>query len=385
MVTGSIWSDVDRDGWVDLLLTREWGPVTLLKNHEGQLVDATQEAGLAGQSGWWNSISGGDLDHDGDMDFVAMNVGLNTKYHGDDQHPVVLFANDFDGNGTLDLVEAEYEGDICYPIRGRSCSSNAMPFLKEKFPTFHEFALADVGDIYTDESLDASSRFSANQLQSMLLINDGAGRFEMRALPRIAQISPGFGTVLQDFDGDGHLDLCIAQNFMNPQPETGQMDGGMGMLLRGDGQGNFRFLLPAESGIQVEGQGMALTVSDVNGDAAPDLFMSVNDAPARLWVNQSSGPRQRLAITLKSGSGNPSAIGSYVVLRNGSEVQACEVTAGSGYLSQSSPTIFVTRQTEDALAEVHIRWPDGSQETRTLPEGGPHLVIEQRSAVGTTR
>ncbi|MCP4778626.1 MAG: VCBS repeat-containing protein, partial [Planctomycetaceae bacterium] len=218
LVTSSIWSDIDEDGWTDLLVTLEWGPVKVLKNQKGIFVDATEASGLANESGWWNSITGGDLDNDGDIDFVAMNFGLNTKYHGSKQHPAALYAGDFDNNGSLDLVEAEYEGDICYPLRGRSCSAQAMPFLKEKFPTFHEFASADVIQIYSHNSLDTSSKFVANELRSVLLMNAGNGKFEVRPLPRLVQISPGFGTVLQDFNADGNLDLCIAQNFMQPQP-----------------------------------------------------------------------------------------------------------------------------------------------------------------------
>ncbi|MDG2014394.1 MAG: FG-GAP-like repeat-containing protein, partial [Pirellulaceae bacterium] len=338
LVTGSVWSDVDQDGWIDLLVTLEWGPVKLLKNQNGTLVDATEASGLAAQSGWWNSISSGDIDNDGDLDFAAMNFGLNTKYHADDKHPVTLFAGDFDKNGTLDLVEAEYEGDICYPIRGRSCSSHAMPFLKEKFPTYHEFALADVGQIYSEDSLDDSLRYTANQLQSVLLVNDGSGKFELRALPRMVQISPGFGTALRDFNGDGNLDLCIAQNFMNPQPETGQMDGGLSTLLLGDGTGNFQPLSPQASGISVPGQGMALTVSDFNDDAIPDLLMSVNDGPSRAWINQApTDGKQPMAVTLDAGPGNHDGVGSRLKVITVQGTQVHEVTAGSGYLSQSSP------------------------------------------------
>lgn len=385
LVTGSTWSDVDQDGWVDLLVSLEWGPIRLLKNNQGKLEDHTEAAGLATQVGWWNSVSGGDIDNDGDMDFVAMNVGLNTKYHGDDKHPVVLFAADFDENGRLDLVEAEYEGDVCYPIRGRSCSSHAMPFLKEKFPTYHEFALADVGEIYSDESLEQSTKFSANQLRSMVLINDGKGHFRMTPFAKLVQISPGFGTALQDFDGDGNLDLCIAQNFMQPQPETGQMDGSMGMMLKGDGQGGFTVMLPGQSGILAEGQGMALTVTDLNRDSAPDLMMSLNDDASKIWLNQSKTNRKRFTVTLDAGSGNRNGVGSYLLARTRSgKVQAHEIAAGSGYLSQSSPEIFLASDTNDPVLEVQVRWPDGTSQTTPINEIS-NLKIEKQAAVSAGR
>ena len=266
LVTSAVWSDADGDGWLDLLVALEWGPVRFLQNQNGKLVDRTDAAGLSDALGWWNSITPGDVDHDGDMDFVVMNTGLNTKYHADDKHPVTLFAKDFDSNGRIDLVESEWEDDKCFPIRGKSCSTHAMPMISEKFPTYHEFALAELGDIY-GEDLDAAKKFTATRLDSVVLVNDGKGSFEINPLPRLAQISPGFGTAITDFDGDGMNDLLIGQNFMHPQPETGQMDGGLGLLLKGDGAGTFESVGPIESGVSIPGQAMAVSVTDINADA----------------------------------------------------------------------------------------------------------------------
>ena len=383
LVTSSIWSDIDEDGWTDLLVTLEWGPVKVLKNQKGIFVDATEASGLANESGWWNSITGGDLDNDGDIDFVAMNFGLNTKYHGSKQHPAALYAGDFDNNGSLDLVEAEYEGDICYPLRGRSCSAQAMPFLKEKFPTFHDFASADVIQIYSNNSLDTSSKFVANELRSVLLMNVGNGKFEVRPLPRLVQISPGFGTVLQDFNADGNLDLCIAQNFMQPQPETGQMDGGLGILLLGDGDGQFRCLNPKESGISVPGQGMALTVCDWNGDAAPDLLMSVNDDESQAWMNQSSpvSTAHRFALLLESETGNQRAIGSRVTVIRKNDRQVHEITAGSGYLSQSTTQLFLVSDSTNPIISIDIRWPDGNEQVFPLPDKLETILVVKKKKI----
>ena len=81
MVTGALWSDANGDGWLDLLVTVEWGPVKFFVNEKGRLREATAEAALAERAGWWNSLAGGDVDRDGDIDYVVTNVGLNTKYH----------------------------------------------------------------------------------------------------------------------------------------------------------------------------------------------------------------------------------------------------------------------------------------------------------------
>src|SRR5262249_22827903 len=148
MVTSALWSDVDGDGDSDLLITHEWGPVMLFRNDNGRLVDATKEAGLAERLGWWNGISGCDVDHDRDIDYVVTNVGLNTKYHASADRPVVMYYGDFEGYGAPQIVEAETVDNKEWPIRGRSCSTDAMPTLADRFKTFHAFAMADLQDIY---------------------------------------------------------------------------------------------------------------------------------------------------------------------------------------------------------------------------------------------
>lgn len=382
LVTGNAWTDIDGDGWFDLVVSLEWGPVRCFRNDQGQFIDITDQSGLNPYRGWWNSVVSGDLDNDGDMDLVAMNAGLNTKYHCSPEKPAIVYVGDFDENGTLDIVETEWEGETCFPIRGKSCSSRAMPFLNEKFSTYHEFALADVAEIYTKETLDNSTQFSVSHLESMIFLNDGKGRFEAKPLPRIAQISPGFGVVIEDFNGDGNQDICVAQNFMNPQPETGQMDGGMGLLLAGNGLGDFQPLGPLESGICVSGQGMALTVADIDNDRAPDLVMAVNAEPLRSWTNSSIAGIRRTTIDLVGGPGNPTAVGSRVVVSLASGKQrTMEVKSGSGYLSQSVATLFVSESESDPVASVSVTWPDGTTQIESIAVDQFKIVIRQHQAV----
>jgi hypothetical protein len=147
-VTSAIWSDVNGDGWIDLLVTTEWGPVKVYVNHEGILKDETAAANLADYSGWYNAIAAGDVDHDGDIDYVVTNLGLNTKYVATPEKPHLMFYGDLDGSGKPHLVEAAFEHDVLYPVRGKSCASNAMPSLRSKFTTFTDYAIAPLDDIY---------------------------------------------------------------------------------------------------------------------------------------------------------------------------------------------------------------------------------------------
>jgi len=90
LVTSAVWSDVDNDGWIDLLVAQEWGPVKYFRNDKGKLVDQTATAGFSEVLGWWNGITALDVDNDGDMDYAVTNFGLNTKYHGGTSYAAVL-------------------------------------------------------------------------------------------------------------------------------------------------------------------------------------------------------------------------------------------------------------------------------------------------------
>ena len=237
LVTSAIWSDVDGDRWLDLLVAQEWGPVDVFLNRDGQL-SRTPSTGIEQLHGWWGGIAGGDVDGDGDIDFVLANQGLNTKYHADAEHPARLYSGDFDGSGNLRLVEAKYESGILLPERGKSCSTGAIPILAERFSTYEAFATAGLEEIYTPQSLDSAESLSANMLESGTLLNDGNGRFTFQPLPALAQIAPIDGVALSDFDSDGSIDLVIAHNDFSPQRETGRMDGGVSLFLRGQGMGH---------------------------------------------------------------------------------------------------------------------------------------------------
>lgn len=293
MTTAASSADLNGDGWQDLLVAQEWGPVCLFLNHGGRLADATNESGLACLSGWWHGLATGDVDKDGDIDFIATNFGLNTKYpHVSADHPQRLFASDFAGAGRIDIVEAHHEGEALVPVRGRSCSSHAMPFLKEKFTSYAAFARASLPEIYTPEKLNTSIQLQANTLATMLFLNDGKAGFTAAALPLLAQLAPASGVVLHDFDGDGHLDAVIPQGFYLAQRETGRLNAGLCQFLKGDGRGHFEAVWPAASGLHVRADVRGLALLDVNGDRSQDLVFAINDAAPRIVLSRPSAARQ---------------------------------------------------------------------------------------------
>lgn len=370
LVTSALWSDVDADGWIDLVVTHDWGPVKIYRNHGGILKDETAQRGIGEETGWWNGISGGDIDNDGDIDFVVTNYGLNTHYHASPTTPELIFYGDFDRTGKPHILEASFEEEALYPHRGLSCTSQAMPMILDKMRTFTNFAKASLPQIIPEDRLSRSLKFRADTLESSVLINDGEGRFEAVALPRIAQISPGYGVSLCDVDLDGIVDCYIVQNFFNPQVETGPFDSGLSLLLRGTGDPEtpFETVSPGESGLIVPGDAKSLATVDLNRDGKEDFVVGVNNADPRIFLNsiplRGTHP---LRIELAGTKGNPQALGARVVVNApGMAPQTAEVRGGGGYLSQSSSElIFAVPDGKDGRKEkgevsIEVRWPDGA-------------------------
>ncbi|MBL63626.1 MAG: RNA-binding protein [Opitutae bacterium] len=363
MVTGAIWSDCNGDGWLDLMVTHEWGPVAMWKNNKGKLTNASEQAGTSDRLGWWTGIEAADLDGDGDMDYVVGNMGLNTKYHASKEKPYLLYFGDLDGSGTPRIVEACHEGGVLFPVRGKSCSTRAMPSLGKKFTSFHAFASATLPQIYAPQNLQAAQRLVINELSSGILLNDGKGRLTFRPLPRLAQVSAVFGLAFHDWDADGHTDLAVAHNFYSPQPETGNFDGGLGMMLKGLGNGNFKPMSADQSGFLLPGDAKALALTDLDGDARPDLVATVNSDSPRTFLNQTSKAKG-LAIRLQGSPGNMRGIGSRVTLHlKSGRTLVGEVHSGSSYLTGSSTAIFFSIPEEDEAGSLTIRSPIG-QTTR---------------------
>ena len=376
IVTGAIWSDADGDGWVDLLVSTEWGPIQLLRNDKGKLVDATEESGLSPFLGWWTGINGADIDHDGDIDFLATNFGLNTKYKASSKTPEVLFYGDFENSGRKRIVEAGFEGGVCYPHRGFSCSRNAMPFVGSKLKTFHNFASAALPEIYPRNSLGKSLRMEANTLESGIFRNDGKGNFTFEALPRLAQASPSFGSSFLDATGDGHLDIFLAQNFFGPQIETRPMVGGLGLILEGDGTGNFKAVSPAASGIVIPEDAKSVISSDLNGDGRLDLMVGINDGPVRSFI-RTGGPVP-YQVVLEGPAGNRSGIGARVSIQlSDQSIRTGEIRAGAGYLSQTPALFSFTTPEGISPTTSKVQWPDGTVTQSPFPKGKRELRIRR--------
>ena len=228
MVTSALWTDFDGDGQLDLIIVGEWMPISFYKNEGGKFINKTEEYGFGNSRGWWNKIVSADFDKDGDQDYVIGNLGLNYKYKASEREPFSIYCYDFDESGNLDIVLGYYNSGVCYPLRGRECSSGQMPFIKEKFKNYDKFGSATLEDVY-GSNLDEALHYEATNFSSSYMENKGNGEFVLHSLPVEAQFSYIFGMLAEDFDDDGNQDVLLAGNFYVPEVETGRADASIGL------------------------------------------------------------------------------------------------------------------------------------------------------------
>ena len=283
LVTDCAFLDHDGDGDQDLVIVGEWMPLTFYTNEGGRLVNTTDRTGLSDTEGWWFSLAHADLDGDGDEDLFCGNIGWNSKFHGTPDHPIHLYWNDFDGNGRGDIVLAkDHKGDLV-PVRGRECSSQQCPMILDRFSSYDAFANADLGEIYGSEKLGEALHLQARHMTSCVLWNEGDGRFRLQDLPMEAQRAPVMGTAIADWDRDGHLDLVIAGNMWGAEVETVRYDGGVGLLLRGDGSGSFEPVPLTRSGIFAWENAKDVALLPLGRSGAPAVVVGNNNAGLQVF------------------------------------------------------------------------------------------------------
>jgi hypothetical protein len=383
LVSGSAFSDLDGDGFPELLLACEWGPIRIYRNRRGQFeswdpglrVRGKEKAfdRLSSLTGWWNSVTTGDFDGDGRLDIVAGNWGRNSKYQHYLDHPLTLHFGDLRGDGGCEVVEAHYESRIgkYVPWRYWDTLSTAMPTLQERLPTAAAFSRAGLDEVLGTLQTRLK-KWTVVTLDSMIFFNRG-DHFEATPLPREAQLSPAFGLCVGDFDGDGSEDLFVAQNFFGVDPETSRYDAGRGLLLHGNGQGQLSSLPANVSGLDVGGEQRGAAVADFDGDGRLDLLVTQNGAPTRLFRNERA--TSGLRVRLNAAPGNRDGVGCVVrFVMDGKSGPAREVRAGAGYWSQDSPIQVLSMPAgQKTLA---VRWPGGRTSAHEIPDGAAEVIID---------
>ena len=265
MITDAVWIDFDGDGHLDLVTAGEWMPIEFYRNDGKRLRNVTQSTGLPPSRGWWYSLAAGDFDNDGRVDLVAGNLGLNYTYATSKQSRFGVYAGDFTGNRTTDVVLTQEVNGTEYPLAGMVPLGREIYPLALRFPTYGAFAEASIPQAFSSAQLQKALHYQADMFASVYLHNDGGGRFSSSTLPNLAQVSPIKAIVAQDVDGDGRLDLLVAGNLYDSEPNTPRADAGNGLWLRGDGRGHFAPVPLGESGflapLNVSGLALVKTIA----------------------------------------------------------------------------------------------------------------------------
>lgn len=383
LVSASVFSDLNSDGSPDLILALEWGPVMVFLNDNGKLTNATEQLKLSEYLGWWNGVTTGDIDGDGRLDIIATNWGLNSKYHYSKEHPLLVYFNDFDSDGVFDIIEAHYDHRMhaLVPERGLSCSSRAMPFIRETINTYEKYGGSTLLDIYGDR-LKTAPMLEVNDLTHKIFFNRGS-HFEAVALPTEAQLTPGFGVLVADYDGDGAEDIFMTQNFFASQIETPRIDAGRGLWLKGNGKGGVTPVPGQNSGIKVYGDARGACISDFNGDGRIDICVTQNGALTKLYENTQAKPGLR--VRLQGAEHNPDAIGAQCrLVGENYKGPLRELQAGSGYWSQNSLVQVLTSPTL-LKPQLWVKWPGGKEMTVDIPSQAKEITVSFDGQVQVNR
>lgn len=274
IVNSILATDFNNDGWEDFIAVGEWTGIGLFENVKGNF-KLIEDSITLNEKGWWFSINETDINNDGLKDYVVGNVGLNLKFKANPKKPFKIYSNDFDNNGTNDVVlSKEYNGEYV-PVRGRECSSQQMPFIKEKFESYASFANATLKDIY-GEKLASSYEKETTQFQSILLINKGDGTFSIKPLPIQAQQFPILNSVFLDVNKDGYEDCIIAGNIFETEVETPRLDAISGLVLLSNKNDGYTVVDYEKSGIYLQKNVKDMTV--VNLKNKPLLICTNNNS-----------------------------------------------------------------------------------------------------------
>jgi hypothetical protein len=329
----AVFTDYDNDGWTDLILVGEWMPVTFLHNEKGQFINTTGKTGIEDKLGWWNSLAPGDFDNDGDIDYIAGNLGLNSFYKASPEMPISIRAKDFDNNGSYDAVPSLYLRTSLktgapwfeYPAHTRDDMIKQMISTRNKFQNYRSYAFATIDSLLPPDKMEGALKLSVNYLLSAYIQNDGNGRFSIKELPMQAQASILNGMTVDDFDGDGNLDVCMNTNDYSTDPNIGRYDALNGLVLKGNGNGTFTPLTILQSGINISGNGKGLCKLR-GADNSCLLIATQNKGPIQVYKNKNTPIKMVMA--------EPGDVSAMITLKDGKR-QKMEFYYGSSFLSQS--------------------------------------------------
>ncbi|MBE7171860.1 MAG: VCBS repeat-containing protein [Williamsia sp.] len=344
MITDALWSDFDNDGMIDLVLAGEWMPVTFFKNQGKTFTAVNKSTGIDQHTGWYNSLVSGDFDNDGDIDYVAGNLGLNSNFKASSNEPMVMYAKDIDANGKLDpmifcYIMAEDSTRKLYPMHTRDDLSSQLVSIRKQYPTYKSYGRASMDELWSEQNRQEAIKLSATDLTSSYIENKGNGQFAIKPLPIEAQTAPVYGMASEDVDGDGNLDLLLVGNDYGMEPGGGRHDAFNGLYLKGNGKGDFAAATVAESGFFVKGDAKGLAT--IHTAKNEDLLLVTQNQDSLLTFRKKIRAGGHVPKWLNL---NPQDFCADLIYKDNKK-RKIEFYYGSSFLSQSTRRIPIDQET----------------------------------------
>ncbi|MEQ8550442.1 MAG: VCBS repeat-containing protein [Cyclobacteriaceae bacterium] len=276
MVTDAQWTDIDNDNDDDLIIVGEWMKVTVLINTDGKF-NLLNTPSLDQTAGWWKAVEVSDFNNDGFLDLVVGNHGLNSRFKTSTAKPIALYINDFDNNGKIEQILTQYNGEESYPLALRHNLIKQMPGLKKKYLKYENYKEQKIDDIFSPEIVKSSMKLVANELATIVLLNNQGKSFTKAELPVEAQFSNTIALETLDIDKDGNEDIILGGNFYASKPEVGRYDAQYGLVLKGNGDGTFKAIISKDSGIELLGE--TRDIMSINTKAGINIISAGNNEP----------------------------------------------------------------------------------------------------------
>lgn len=278
MVTDAVWSDLNGDKQPELVVVGEWMPVSVFALEAGKLVNRTTTYFDKSYRGWWNKLAVADLNHDQKPDLIVGNWGTNSQLKASPTQPADLYFSDFDGNGSVEPILCTFVKGKRYPCVTRDELLNQINGYRARFPDYASFADATLQSIFDGSTLTKAGHLTANRLETSCFISGSTARYTLKTLPEQAQYAPVYTITPLDYDHDGATDLLLCGNDSHVKIRFGRMDANYGLLLKGDGSGNFRYVDQTRSGFRLTGD--VRSVIQVNNT----LLFGINEQKLRAYT-----------------------------------------------------------------------------------------------------
>jgi hypothetical protein len=277
MLTDSGIVDLDQDGKPELIVLGEAMPIQIFSFQENQWKETTLNFFEKHEFGLWNDMTLADWDGDGKVEILAGNLGTNSQIKASTSQPAEILFKDFDSNGSIDAFLGYYNQGEKYPAASRDEILGQVLFLKKRYLDFKSFSNVKMNELFTAQERVGANSIFINRLETSYFARNAQGKFEAKSLPIQAQFSPVFASEAVDVDGDGNLDMVLAGNTAYGKLYFGKYDANHGVVLLGDGKGQFTNASKSHSGLNLTGNTRRIIAGNTH------LFIYLDESTVRIY------------------------------------------------------------------------------------------------------